>query len=144
MTAEQIKSKIEFATTETADRIVCITGGIQFRAGMTYNAGLEAQHSRALEEIKERLKEIILRELYEDQRRELYEAVDGLIYGAPFGRSFTEAADRLMKAARYQRPAPEKTSRMVASIDEPTVTYPRDRVVACPTCETRVVVREVR
>ncbi len=107
MKAEELKSKIQFESREVGHNLTMITGKLQVHAVMGFDrSAIEAQSSdRVLEEIKEQIREMIMRHIYDDQRNELYDALMELSKAAPMDYSAMAAArEKILNAAKRQRP----------------------------------------
>lgn len=103
MNAEEIRNKIQFKTRELPYGVM-VSGSIEFSAA--YSIG-EDIGGKAIGHAKESIKERILRSIYEDQRRELFAAVEELLLASSVFADYDKigkARERLMKAAKYQKP----------------------------------------
>lgn len=106
MKAEELKSKIHFESYDVGNNLTMITGKLEVHAVMEYDRrAIEAFHSAGvLDEIKERIREMIMRRIYDDQRHELYDAMNELFNAAPMDYSAMAAArEKILSAAKRQR-----------------------------------------
>lgn len=106
MNAEELKSKIGFKSKTIADHIVSVTGEITISA--TLNCCVELSKCYRgdvdrIEDIKERIRLIILKSIYDDQRNKLCEAIEKFMMVEPFDyHSMSKAREEILKAAKYQ------------------------------------------
>lgn len=107
MKAEELKSKIQFESRDVGRNLTMITGKLEVHAVMEYDRReIETYRNgdHALDEIKEHLREMIMRHIYDDQRHELYDALMELFKAAPMDYSAMAAArEKIMHAAKRQR-----------------------------------------
>lgn len=107
MKAEELKSKIQFESRDVGHNLTMITGKLEVHAVMEYDRlAIEAYQnsSRAVDEIKEQIREMIMRHIYDDQRHELYDALMELFKAAPMDYSAMAAArEKILNAAKRQR-----------------------------------------
>lgn len=108
MKAEELKSKIRFEVTESGMGLATLTGRLEICETINYDARALQRFggtARAVEEMKEHVREVLVRRVYEDQRRELLKASFELIQAVRSDRSAIESAEsRLLKAAKWQEP----------------------------------------
>ena len=108
MNAEELKSKIGFKSKTIADRIVSVTGEITISA--TLNCCVELSKCYRvdvdhIEDIKERIRLMILRSIYDDQRIKFYEAIDELMSAGSYDyNAIAKARENFLKIAKYQMP----------------------------------------
>lgn len=106
MKAEELKSKIQVETQDAESNQVRIVGKLEVRAVMYYDRqalALSQDAGAVLDEIKERIREMIMRHIYDDQRRELSDALLELFKANPLDYSAMEAArNKILKAAKRQ------------------------------------------
>lgn len=107
MKAEELKSKICFESCDVGHSLTMITGKLEVQAVMEYDRrAIEAYQdsARALDAIKEQIREMIMRHIYDDQRHELYDALMELFKAAPMDYSAMAAArEKILNAAKRQR-----------------------------------------
>ena len=100
MKAEELKSKIQFKSLDVGHNLTMITGTIEVHASMEYDRRYQ---NIALDEIKEQMREMIMRHIYDDQRHELYNALDELLKASPLDYSALSAArEKILHAAKHQ------------------------------------------
>lgn len=106
MKSEELKSKIQFESHDVGHNLTIIIGKLEVRAVVLHDRHqIEAHQNsgRALDEIKERIREMIMRHIYDDQRRELYDALMELFNAAPMDYSAMAAArEKILHAAKRQ------------------------------------------
>ena len=107
MKADELKSKIQFESRDVGHNLTMITGKLEVHAVMEYDRrAIESYQNsaRALDEIKEQIREMIMRHIYDDQRHELYDALMELFKAAPMDYSAMAAArEKILHAAKRQR-----------------------------------------
>jgi hypothetical protein len=119
MKAEELKSKIQFESCDVGHNLAMITGKLEVQAVMEYDRRqIEAYRTcdRALDEIKERLREMIMRQIYADQRHELYDALVELFKADPMDYSaMSTAREKILTAAKRQRATESPLAESIAA-----------------------------
>lgn len=106
MKAQDLKSKIQFCSEEVSHNRVMITASVEVHAVMEYDKQAVAGIPTAIDDIKDRLREMIMRHIYDDQRAELYDALMDLFKASPMDYAAMDAArGRILDAAKRQRPS---------------------------------------
>jgi len=106
MKADELKSKIQFESRDVSHNLTMITATVQVHAIMEYDQNEVARIPKALDDIKEQLREMVMRHIYDDQRRDLYDALMELFVAAPMDMSAMSAArEKILNAARRQKPS---------------------------------------
>lgn len=101
MKAEELKSKIQFESHDVGHNLAMIAGKLEVHAVMEYDQRA-IEFSRDLDEIKERIREMIMRRIYDDQRHELYDALMELFESSPMDYSAMSAArEKILNAAKH-------------------------------------------
>ncbi len=108
MKPEELKSKINFSFKDDGPR-TRVTATLVIGSSLEYDRREIASYNngnRAIDEIKERLREEIIRELYEDQRRGMHDALMDLAMCNPVDFSAQAAArEKVFQMAKRQIPS---------------------------------------
>jgi hypothetical protein len=105
MKADELRSNIQFKRHDVGPNRTTLIGTLEVHASIDYTAEF-AKHPGALDEIKEQIRERIMRHLYDDQRAALDDALRDLLkaQGAMNYAAQSAACEKLMNAARCQKP----------------------------------------
>lgn len=99
MNIEELKKAITFRDF-TQDSFRCVTATLQVHSVIKLDPRIKLDEN----EIKENLKESLVRHLYDDRREELYKAVDALLRARPYSTDFSDRAMELLAIAHHQPP----------------------------------------
>jgi predicted GNAT family acetyltransferase len=107
MTIKELKDKIRFRTQDDGAII-----HLEARLACGVEEAIDRQEyfrlsSRQMDEVKEDLREMLIRRLYDDIGREMHEAIMELHHRSPNDfRGYHEQIDKILALSRYQPPKP--------------------------------------
>ena len=103
MTAKELKSRIKFESIDVGYSDAMLNGSLTLKASIQYDKNYSIGHERAMEELKERVVKMMMRQIYEDQRRDLIHPIMELFKIDPRNyNALAEVKKKILLAAKYQ------------------------------------------